>query len=48
MDGLKLHASGRKNAARVPLLLDPKRMDVHDGPGIWTTFLAKGCPLKCL
>jgi len=33
---------------RVPLLLDPKRMAVHDGPGIRTTFFVKGCPLKCL
>ena len=31
-----------------PLLLDTKRMAVHDGPGIRTTFFVKGCPLKCL
>lgn len=30
------------------LLLDPKRMAVHDGPGIRTTFFFKGCSLKCL
>lgn len=29
------------------LLLDPKRMAVHDGPGIRTTFFFKGCSLKC-
>ena len=31
-----------------PLLLDTKRMAVHDGPGIRTTFFVKGCPLKCI
>jgi len=33
---------------RTPLLLDPKRLAVHDGPGIRTTFFVKGCPLRCL
>ena len=30
------------------LLLDVKRFAVHDGPGVRTTFLLKGCPLRCL
>ena len=29
------------------ILLDHKRMAVHDGPGIRTTFFFKGCSLKC-
>ena len=33
---------------KTPLLLDPKRLAVHDGPGIRTTFFVKGCPLRCL
>ena len=33
---------------RVPLMLDTKRMAIHDGPGIRTTFFVKGCPLKCI
>ena len=33
---------------RVPLLLDTKRMAIHDGPGIRTTFFVKGCPLHCI
>ena len=33
---------------REPLLLDTKRMAIHDGPGIRTTFFVKGCPLKCI
>lgn len=32
---------------KTPLLLDTKRMAVHDGPGIRTAFFVKGCPLKC-
>lgn len=28
-------------------MLDTKRMAIHDGPGIRTTFFVKGCPLKC-
>jgi len=32
---------------RTPLLLDTKRMSIHDGPGIRTTFFVKGCPLHC-
>lgn len=35
-------------ALRTPLLLDTKRMAVHDGPGIRTTFFVKGCPLRCV
>ena len=33
---------------KTPLLLDAKRMAIHDGPGIRTTFFVKGCPLKCV
>ena len=33
---------------RTPLLLDTKRMAIHDGPGMRTTFFVKGCPLKCV
>lgn len=33
---------------REPLLLDTKRMAIHDGPGLRTTFFVKGCPLKCV
>ena len=33
---------------KTPLLLDVKRLAVHDGPGIRSTFHVKGCPLKCL
>ena len=32
---------------KTPLLLDTKRMAIHDGPGIRTTFFVKGCPLRC-
>ena len=35
-------------ARREPLLLDTKRMAIHDGPGIRTTFFVKGCPLHCV
>lgn len=37
---------GRK--IKTPLMLDTKRMAIHDGPGIRTTFFVKGCPLKCI
>lgn len=33
---------------REPLMLDTKRMSIHDGPGIRTTFFVKGCPLRCI
>ena len=33
---------------KTPLLLDTKRMAIHDGPGIRTTFFVKGCPLHCV
>ena len=39
---------GRHRGMNAPLLLDTKRMAVHDGPGLRTTFFVKGCPLKCL
>ncbi len=29
-------------------MLDTKRMCIHDGPGMRTTFFVKGCPLRCL
>ncbi len=29
------------------LLMDVKRMAVHDGPGLRTTLFLKGCPLRC-
>lgn len=33
---------------RTPLMLDTKRLAIHDGPGIRTTFFVKGCPLHCV
>ena len=39
-------AAGR--AVKTPLMLDTKRMAIYDGPGIRTTFVVKGCPLKCI
>ena len=30
------------------MLMDVKRMAVHDGPGLRTTLFLKGCPLSCL
>ncbi len=30
------------------LLMDVKRMAVHDGPGLRTTLLLKGRPPRCL
>ena len=38
----------REHAFKTPLMLDMKRMAIHDGPGIRTTFFVKGCPLKCI
>ena len=47
---LALGASAAMGAPsrREPLLLDTKRMAIHDGPGIRTTFFVKGCPLHCV
>lgn len=39
---------GDNRLMRTPLMLDAKRMAIHDGPGIRTTFFVKGCPLKCV
>ena len=39
---------GARGPGRVPLLLDTKRMAIHDGPGMRTTFFVKGCPLHCI
>ena len=36
------------SAVKTPLMLDTKRMAIHDGPGIRTTFFVKGCPLRCI
>ena len=41
-----LFAGGR--TLKTPLMLDTKRMAIHDGPGIRTTFFVKGCPLRCV
>ena len=41
-----LAADGRQ--IKAPLMLDTKRMAIHDGPGIRTTFVVKGCPLRCI
>ena len=41
-----LAANGRQ--IKMPLMLDTKRMAIHDGPGIRTTFFVKGCPLRCI
>lgn len=30
------------------ILMDVKRMAVHDGPGLRTTLFLKGCPLRCI
>lgn len=30
------------------ILMDVKRMAVHDGPGLRTTLFLKGCPLSCI
>ena len=39
-------ADGRR--IKTPLMLDTKRMAIHDGPGIRTSFFVKGCPLRCV
>ena len=41
-------AIARELPVRTPLMLDTKRMAIHDGPGIRTTFFVKGCPLRCV
>lgn len=38
----------REHAVKTPLMLDTKRMAIHDGPGMRTTFFVKGCPLRCI
>ena len=35
-------------AIKTPLMLDAKRMAIHDGPGMRTSFFVKGCPLACV
>lgn len=30
------------------MMMDLKRMAVHDGPGLRTTLFLKGCPLRCI
>ena len=37
-----------RKGMKTPLLLDTKRMAIHDGPGMRTTFFVKGCPLHCI
>ena len=41
-------AVARECPVRTPLMLDTKRMAIHDGPGVRTTFFVKGCPLHCV
>ena len=38
----------RERPVKTPFMLDTKRMAIHDGPGMRTTFFVKGCPLKCI
>ncbi len=49
MNSIMPNVQSKKPAVRpAPLMLDTKRLAVHDGPGIRTTFFVKGCPLRCL
>ena len=41
-------AVARERPVKTPLMLDVKRMAIHDGPGLRTTFFVKGCPLHCV
>jgi len=41
-------ATAGRRALKTPLMLDTKRMAIHDGPGMRTTFFVKGCPLRCV
>ena len=38
----------KERKVKTPLMLDTKRMAIHDGPGMRTTFFVKGCPLRCI
>ena len=41
-------ASDGRRPLKTPLMLDTKRMSIHDGSGMRTTFFVKGCPLHCV